>query len=193
MKNQYVPIVVEPDSKGYDRSYDIYSRLLKERIIFLTGPIDMAVANTILAQMLFLDAEDKDKDIRLYINSPGGEAYAGQAIYDTMQIVKSDIATTAVGIAASAAVPILAGGTKGKRYALKHSKIMIHQPSGQTGGQATDIAIYAEEAIRLKNLYAEIIAKHSNKSKKEILHDIERDNYLTSEEAQKYGLIDKIL
>ncbi len=188
-----VPIVVERDPRGYDRSYDIYSRLLKERIIFLTGTITMESADTVIAQMLFLESESKDKDIKLYINSPGGMVYAGLAIYDTMQVVKPDIQTINLGLAASAAALILVSGTKGKRFSLSHARTMIHQPLGGTEGQTTDLEIYVKEMAKLKKESAEIIAKHSGQKVSKIMEDIERDHWMTAKEAQKYGMIDKIL
>lgn len=187
-----VPIVVEKEG-GYERSYDIYSRLLKERIIFLTGPINMESANTIIAQMLFLEADDAEKDIRFYINSPGGSVSATFAIYDTVQVVKCDVSTSVVGMAASGGALLLAGGTKDKRYALPNAKVMIHQPHGMIEGQTTDIDIYAQEYIKDKEKYAEILAKHIKKSKKQILRDIERDFWLNGEGIVEYGIVDKII
>ncbi len=188
-----VPIVVERDPRGYDRSYDIYSRLLKERIIFLTSEITMESANTVVAQMLFLESESKEKDIKLYINSPGGGVYAGLAIYDTMQTIKPDIQTINLGLAASAAALILVAGTKNKRFSLPHAKTMIHQPLGGKEGQTTDLEIFVKEMINVKKEYCEIIAKHSGQSLKKVQADIERDHWMKPKEALKYGIIDKIL
>jgi len=192
MINQLVPIVIEQTSRG-ERSYDIYSRLLKERIIFLGMPIDDYVASLVIAQMLFLDSEDPNKDIHLYINSPGGNVHSGLAIYDTMQFVKSDVATICVGLGASMAQVLLCGGTKGKRFALPNSKILMHQPLGGTQGQATDIEIYTKEMLRTRDLLYEITAKHTGKSVEQIKKDADRDFYLSSKEALEYGIIDKIL
>jgi len=190
---QAVPVVVETDPRGFERVYDIYSRLLKERIVFLTGPIVDASANIIIAQLLHLQAEDPKKDIKMYINSPGGSAYAGLAIYDTMCHLKPNITTIAVGTAASAATLLLAAGTKGKRFSLPHSLIHIHQPIGQAGGQASDIAIDAKEILRLKDLYANILAKHTRQRRTKITRDIDRDFYMTAQQAKEYGIIDKII
>ncbi|MDQ5981624.1 MAG: ATP-dependent Clp protease, protease subunit [Patescibacteria group bacterium] len=188
-----VPVVVEKDPNGYERSYDIYSRLLKERIIFLTGPINMDVANIVIAQMLFLQAEDPKKDINMYINSPGGEVYSGMAIYDTMKHVKNDVSTICVGMAASAASVLLAGGTKGKRFILPHSSVMIHQPSGGVEGQATDIEITAKEILRLRKELHEVLAKDTGTPLKTIEKDVERDYYMNAQSALDYGIVDKIL
>jgi len=193
MNFQHVPVVVDKDPKGFERAYDIYSRLLKERIVFVTGPINDQMANTVIAQLLYLQAEDPKKEISMYVNSPGGSAYAGLAIYDTLLHLKPDIATISVGTAASAATLLLAAGTKGKRSSLAHSVIHIHQPLGQAGGQASDIEIDAKEILRLKQLYAEIIAKHSKQKVKKVLDDIDRDFYMTPEQALEYGLIDQII
>ncbi|MFH1566204.1 MAG: ATP-dependent Clp protease proteolytic subunit [bacterium] len=193
MNNQLIPIVVEKDPKGFERSYDIYSRLLKERIVFLTDAIDMNVANTVIAQLLFLQYEDPKKEVKLYVNSPGGSAYAGLAIYDTIQHLKCPIATIAVGMAASAAALILAGGTKGKRYSLGNSVIMIHQPHGGAQGQATDIEISAKEYLRVKDLYIDIIAKHSNQKKEKVAIDVDRDFFMSPTVAKSYGIIDDII
>lgn len=189
---QYVPFVVEKTSYG-ERSYDIYSRLLEERIIFLGGPINDMLANTVIAQLLYLQSADPKRDIYMYINSPGGSAYAGLAIYDTIQHLKPDVSTIAVGTAASAASLLLSSGTKGKRLSLPHSLIHIHQPLGGAEGQASDIEISAREILRLKDLYADLLAKHTSKKKAQILRDIDRDFYMTSELAKEYGLIDKII
>ncbi len=187
-----VPMVVEKTPYG-ERAYDIYSRLLKERIVFVGGPIDDEVANTIIAQLLFLEAESDKEDITLYINTPGGLATAGLAIYDTMQYVKPDVATICIGQAASAGAILLAGGAKGKRYALPNSRILIHQPMGGTEGQATDIAIHAREIIRVKDRLNEILAQHTGKSKKQVAKDSERDRFMSAQEAKEYGIIDKII
>lgn len=192
MEFQYVPFVVERGVMG-ERSYDIYSRLLEERIVFLTGPISDAAANTVIAQLLYLQSVDPKKDINMYVNSPGGSAYAGLAIYDTIQHLKNDVSTIVVGTAASAASMILACGTKGKRLSLPHSLIHIHQPLGGAEGQASDIEISAREILRLKDLYAEIIAKHSNKKMAQVMRDIDRDYYMTPQQAREYGMIDKVI
>lgn len=188
----YVPIVVEQTSNG-ERSYDIYSRLLKDRIIFLDGQVEDHLANVIIAQLLFLEAEDPDKDIHLYINSPGGVVTAGLAIYDTMQYIRPDVSTICIGSCASMAAVLLTAGAKGKRYALPHSSIMIHQPLGGAQGQATDIEIHAKEIIRLRTELNEIIANHSGQVLKKIMKDTERDNFMTADMALSYGLIDRIL
>ena len=188
-----VPVVVEKDPSGYERSYDIYSRLLKERIVFLTGPIDMDVANTVIAQLLFLQAEDPKKDISMYINSPGGQVYSGMAIYDTMKHIKNDISTICVELAASAASVLLAGGTKGKRFILPHSAVMIHQPSGGVDGQATDIEITAKEILRLRKELYEVLSKDTGKPVKTIEKDAERDFFMDPQAALDYGIVDKIL
>ena len=188
----YVPIVIEQTGRT-ERAYDIYSRLLKERIIFLGTAIDDHVANLVIAQLLFLEAEDPEKDIMLYINSPGGMVSAGLAIYDTMQYIKPDVCTICVGQAASMAAVLLAAGAKGKRYALPHSRIMIHQPMGAFQGQATEVEIQAKEILRLRDILNETLAKHTGQDKKRIAKDTERDFYMSSEEAQKYGIIDHIL
>lgn len=188
----YVPIVVEQTSKG-ERSYDIYSRLLKDRIVFVTGEIDDYMANLIIAQLLFLEAEDPDKDIHLYINSPGGSVSAGMAIYDTMQYIKPDVSTICIGMAASMASVLLAAGTPGKRFALPYSRVMIHQPLGGAQGQASDIAIHAKEILRIREELNNILAKHTGKTPEQIQEDTDRDNYLTSKEALEYGLIDEVI
>jgi ATP-dependent Clp protease protease subunit len=188
----YVPIVIEQTGRT-ERAYDIYSRLLKERIIFLGTAIDDHVANLVIAQLLFLEAEDPEKDIMLYINSPGGMVSAGLAIYDTMQYIKPDVCTICVGQAASMAAVLLAAGAKGKRYALPHSRIMIHQPMGAFQGQATEVEIQAKEILRLRDILNETLAKHTGQDKKRIAKDTDRDFYMSSEEAQKYGIIDHIL
>ncbi len=192
MNNQLIPIVVEQTSRG-ERSYDIYSRLLKERIIFLGTAIDDYVSNLVIAQLLFLASEDPDKDIYLYINSPGGSVTAGLAIYDTMQFVKPDISTICMGMAASMAQILLSAGAEGKRFSLPNSRIMMHQPSGGTQGQSVDIEIYTKEMIRTRENLYEIIAKHTKKTAEQIHKDADRDNYMTAQEALEYGIIDKIL
>jgi len=190
--NTLIPMVVEQTNKG-ERAYDIYSRLLKDRIIMLGTPIDDHVANLIVAQLLFLEAEDPEKDIYLYINSPGGVVTAGLAIYDTMQYIKPDVVTICMGQAASMGAVLLAAGAKGKRFALPHSRIMIHQPLGGFQGQATDIEIHAKEILRLKKTLNEILSKHTGQSLRKIEKDTERDYFMSAEEAMKYGLIDKVL
>jgi ATP-dependent Clp protease protease subunit len=188
----YVPIVVEQTSKG-ERSYDIYSRLLKDRIIFVTGEIEDHMANLIIAQLLFLESEDPDKDVHLYINSPGGSVSAGLAIYDTMQYIRPDVSTICVGMAASMASVLLAAGTKGKRYALPHSRVMIHQPLGGAQGQATDIEIHAREILRIREEMNEILAHHTGQTPEQIQKDTERDHFMTAVEAEQYGLIDQVV
>lgn len=188
----YVPIVVEQTSKG-ERSYDIYSRLLKDRIIFVTGEIEDHMANLIIAQLLFLESEDPDKDVHLYINSPGGSVSAGLAIYDTMQYIRPDVSTICVGMAASMASVLLAAGAKGKRYALPHSRVMIHQPLGGAQGQATDIEIHAREILRIREEMNQILASHTGQTPEQIHLDTERDHFMTAEEAAKYGLIDQVV
>jgi ATP-dependent Clp protease protease subunit len=192
MQNQLVPMVVEQTSRG-ERAYDIYSRLLKERIIFIGTPIDDIVASLTIAQLLFLQSEDPTKDISLYINSPGGSVTAGMAIYDTMQFIKPDISTICVGMAASMAQVLLCAGAKGKRYALPHSRIMMHQPRGGTQGQATDIEIYTKEMLRIRDMLYGVISVHSGKDYETIKKDADRDNYMSPQEALDYGLVDKIL
>ena len=187
-----ITMVIEQTSRG-ERSFDIYSRLLNERIIFLGTPIDDQIANLIIAQLIHLESEDPEKDIQIYINSPGGQVYSGLAIYDTMQYVKPDIQTTCIGIAMSMGAVILAGGAKGKRVALPNAKILIHQVSGGFQGQATDIEIQARETINLKRRLEEIIANHTNQSVDKISKDMERDYYMTAEEAQSYGLVDQVI
>ncbi len=188
----YVPTVIEASSKG-ERSFDIFSRLLRERIIFLGSEIDDEVANSIVAQLLLLDSENSDKDIMLYINSPGGVITAGMAIYDTMKLIKSDVSTICLGDAASMGAFLLSGGTKGKRLALPNSRIMIHQPLGGAKGQATDIEIEAKEILRMKKMLNELLAEHTGQKVDRIKKDTERDNFMTAEEALEYGLIDKII
>ena len=186
-----VPYIVEQTSRG-ERSYDIYSRLLEDRIIFLSGEIDDAVANTVIAQLIYLEAKDPQKDISLYINSPGGSVSAGLAIYDTMNYIKCDVSTICIGLAASMGAFLLSSGAKGKRFALPNSEIMIHQPLGGAQGQASDIKIAAEHILRTKQKLNEILAKNSGKPLSQIERDTDRDNYLTASEAQEYGLIDKV-
>jgi ATP-dependent Clp protease protease subunit len=188
----YPPIVIEETPRG-ERSYDIYSRLLKDNIIFMGTAIDDSVANAVVAQMLFLESEDPDKDIQIYINSPGGSVTAGLAIYDTMQFVKNDIVTYCVGQAASMAAHLLASGTKGKRFALPSARIMIHQPSGGAQGQASDIEITFKEIQRLKESLAAGLAKHTGQNLKKVMKDMDRDFFMSSEEAMEYGIIDKVL
>ena len=185
-------MVVEKSSRG-ERAYDIYSRLLKDRIIILGTPINDAVASSITAQILFLESEDPEKDIHLYINSPGGVVSAGLAIYDTMQYVKCDVTTTCMGMAASMGAVLLAAGAAGKRNALPHSRVMIHQPLGGVQGQASDIEIEAQEIIRLKRVLSGILAKHSGKEIDEVIRDSDRNKWMSSEEAQEYGLIDRVM
>ncbi len=188
----YVPIVVEQTARG-ERSYDIYSRLLKDRIIFLDGPIDDHSANVIIAQLLFLEAENPDKDIHLYINSPGGVVTAGMAIYDTMQYIRPDVSTICIGSCASMAAVLLTSGAAGKRYALPHANVMIHQPLGGVQGQATEIEIHAREILRLREELNGILSAHSGQPVEKIRQDTERDNFMTAQQALDYGLIDKIL
>ncbi|MBE8215680.1 MAG: ATP-dependent Clp endopeptidase proteolytic subunit ClpP [Endozoicomonadaceae bacterium] len=187
-----VPIVVEQSARG-ERAYDIYSRLLKERVIFLIGEIEDHMANLIVAQMLFLESENPDKDIHLYINSPGGVVTSGMAIYDTMQFIKSHVSTYCLGQAASMGAMILAAGEKGKRFCLPHARIMIHQPLGGFRGQASDIEIHAKEILALKLKLNELMAKHTEQPVKKIEQDTDRDNFLTADEALKYGLVDKVM
>ena len=187
-----VPYVVEQTNRG-ERSYDIFSRLLKDRIVFLGGEIDDVSANLVVAQMLFLEMEDPDQDIMLYINSPGGSISAGMAIYDTMHYVKCEVSTVCVGMAASMGAFLLAAGAKGKRKALPNAEIMIHQPLGGARGQATDIAIQAEQIMRIKRKMNELLSKHTGQTIKTIEKDVERDHYMTADEALKYGLIDEII
>lgn len=188
----YPPIVIEETPKG-ERSYDIYSRLLKDNIIFLGTAIDDTVANAVVAQMLFLESEDPDRDIQIYINSPGGSVTAGLAIYDTMQFVKNDIVTYCIGQAASMGAVLLAGGTKGKRFSLPTSRIMIHQPSGGAQGQASEIEITYKEIQRLKDMLTDILAKHTGQNAKKLAKDMDRDYFMSPNEAMEYGLIDKVL
>jgi ATP-dependent Clp protease protease subunit len=187
-----IPMVIEQTSRG-ERSFDIYSRLLNERIIFLGTPVDDQIANLIVAQLLHLESEDPDKDVQIYINSPGGSVYAGLAIYDTMQFIKPDVQTTCVGIAMSMGALLLAGGAAGKRFALPNAKILIHQVSGGFQGQATDIEIAARETIALKRRLEEIIAQHSGQEIEKVSKDMERDYFLTAQESQEYGIIDRVI
>ncbi|MBL4680228.1 MAG: ATP-dependent Clp endopeptidase proteolytic subunit ClpP [Pseudomonadales bacterium] len=186
-----IPMVVEQTARG-ERSYDIFSRLLKERIIFIVGPIDDQIANLVVAQLLFCESENADKDVQLYINSPGGSVTAGLAIYDTMQFINCDVATMCMGQAASMGAFLLAGGEKGKRHCLPNSRVMIHQPSGGSQGQASDIEIQAREILFLRTRLNEILAAHTGKTVDEIAADTERDNFMTAQEAQAYGLVDKV-
>ncbi len=190
-KMNLVPMVVEQSSRG-ERSYDIYSRLLEDRIIFLSGEINDAMANTVVAQLIYLEAKDMNKDISLYINSPGGSVTAGLAIYDTMQYIRCDVCTICVGLAASMGAFILSSGAKGKRFSLPNSEIMIHQPLGGAQGQASDIKIQAEHILKIKDKMNRILAENTGKSREEIERDTDRDNYLSAEEAREYGLIDKV-
>ena len=187
-----VPMVVEQSNRG-ERSYDIYSRLLKDRIIFLGEEVNDVTASLVVAQLLFLAAEDPDKDINLYINSPGGSVTAGMAIYDTMQYIKPDVSTICIGMAASMGAFLLAGGAKGKRYALPNAEVMIHQPSGGARGQATDIRIHAETILRTKAKLNQILAENTGKPVEEVERDTERDNFMSAEEAKAYGLIDAVI
>lgn len=188
----YVPIVVEQSGQG-ERAYDIYSRLLKDRIIFLSGEVEDNMANTIVAQMLFLEAEDPDKDIYLYINSPGGVVTAGMAIYDTMQYIKPDVSTICIGQAASMGSLLLTAGAKGKRFALPNARIMIHQPLGGARGQSTDVQIQAKELLRIRQMLNEILSQRTGKSMEQIEADTERDNFMSAAEAVEYGLVDKVI
>ncbi len=192
LSNYLVPVVVEQTSRG-ERSFDIYSRLLKERIVFLGTPIDDNVGNLIMAQLLHLESEDPEKDINLYINSPGGDITALFAIYDTMQYIKPDVSTIVMGQAASAAAVLLLAGTKGKRYALPHSRVLLHQPHGGAQGQAVDIEIQAKEIIRYRKLLDELIAKHTGQSLEKVSKDTDRDFILTAEEAVAYGVVDEVI
>ena len=187
-----IPMVIEQSGRG-ERAYDIYSRLLKERVVFLVGPVDEATANLVVAQMLFLESENPDKDIHFYINSPGGSIAAGMAIYDTMQFVKPDVSTLCVGMAASMGAFLLGAGAKGKRFALPNSTVMIHQPMGGFQGQASDIAIHAKYILALRERLNRLMAQHTGKSVDEIARDTDRDNFLTADEALTYGLVDKVL
>ncbi len=192
ISNNLVPIVVEQSARG-ERAYDIYSRLLKERVIFLVGQVEDYMANLVVAQLLFLESENPDKDIHLYINSPGGSVSAGLAIYDTMQFVQPDVSTLCIGQAASMGALLLAGGAKNKRYCLPHSRMMIHQPLGGFHGQATDIDIHAREILKVRERLNHILAQHTNQSLETIQKDTERDNFMSAEESKNYGLIDAVL
>jgi ATP-dependent Clp protease protease subunit len=192
VQDNLIPMVIETTSRG-ERAYDIYSRLLKDRIIILGSPINDVVASSIVAQLLFLEAEDPDKDINMYINSPGGVVSSGMAIYDTMQYVKSNVATTCIGMAASMGAVLLTAGAEGKRSALPNARIMIHQPLGGTQGQASDIEIEAREILRIKQQLSEIIAGHAKRTVDEIIRDSDRNKWMTSEEAKDYGIIDRVL
>jgi ATP-dependent Clp protease protease subunit len=191
-KMALVPMVVEQTAKG-ERSYDIYSRLLKERVIFMVGQVEDHMANLIVAQLLFLESENPDKDISLYINSPGGSVTAGMAIYDTMQFIKPDVTTLCIGQAASMGAFLLAGGAKGKRFALPNSRMMIHQPLGGYQGQASDIEIHAQEILKMRSNLNQILADHSGRKLKDLEKDTDRDNFMSADEAAKYGLIDKVI
>lgn len=188
----YIPFVIEQNERG-ERSYDIYSRLLKDRIVFIGSAIDDGVANAVIAQMLFLESEDPDKDINIYINSPGGVVTAGLAIYDTMNIIKPDIATICIGQAASMAAVLLAAGSKGKRFALPHARIMIHQPLGGVQGQATDIDIQAREILRIREKINHILKTHTGQELSKIERDTDRDFFLSAEQAEQYGIVDKVI
>jgi len=187
-----VPMVVEQTARG-ERAYDIYSRLLKDRLVFVVGPVEDHMANLVVAQLLYLESENADKDIHLYINSPGGIVTAGLSVYDTMQFVNCDVSTICVGQAASMGALLLAGGTKGKRFALPHSRIMVHQPSAGYQGQATDVSIHANEVLELKARLNEIMAKHTGQSVEKIEKDLDRDNFMSAEKALEYGLVDTVL
>ncbi|MDC6484348.1 ATP-dependent Clp endopeptidase proteolytic subunit ClpP [Methylophilaceae bacterium] len=188
----YIPMVVEQSGRG-ERSYDIYSRLLKERLIFLVGPVDDMTANVVVAQLLFLEAENPDKDISLYINSPGGSVTAGMAIYDTMQFIKPDVSTLCIGQAASMGALLLTAGAEGKRFCLPNSRVMIHQPLGGFQGQASDIEIHAKEILYLKNKLNLILSKHTKQPIKKIAEDTDRDNFMSADESAKYGLVDQVI
>ena len=192
IRNQLVPMVVEQTPRG-ERAFDIYSRLLKERVIFITGQVEDHMANLIVAQLLFLEADNPDKDINLYINSPGGSVTAGMSIYDTMSYIKPDISTLCIGQASSMGAVLLTGGTQGKRFALPNSRIMIHQPFGGFQGQASDIEIHAKEVLKIRTKLNEVLSKHSGQKIETIEKDTERDNFMSGEEACEYGLIDKVI
>lgn len=187
-----VPVVVEQTARG-ERSFDIYSRLLKERVVFMVGPVDDYMANIVVAQLLFLESENPDKDIHLYINSPGGSVTAGMSIYDTMQFIKPDVSTMCIGQACSMGAFLLAGGAKGKRFALPNARIMIHQPSGGAQGQATDISIHAEEILKIRKRLNELMAAHAGQTYEKVCQDTERDNFMDAEQSRAYGLIDQVL
>lgn len=188
----YIPMVIEQSGRG-ERSYDIYSRLLKERVIFLVGPVNDMTANLVVAQLLFLEAENPDKDISLYINSPGGSVTAGMSIYDTMQFIKPDVSTLCIGQAASMGAFLLAAGAKGKRFSLPNSRVMIHQPSGGFQGQSSDIEIHAKEILYLRGKLNDILAHHTGRTAAEIDRDTERDNFMSAEQSVEYGMIDKVI
>ncbi|MFL0802374.1 MAG: ATP-dependent Clp endopeptidase proteolytic subunit ClpP [Agarilytica sp.] len=190
--NSLVPIVIEQTARG-ERSFDIYSRLLKERVIFLVGQVEDHMANLVVAQLLFLEAENPDKDIHLYINSPGGSVTAGLSIYDTMQFIKPNVSTMCIGQACSMGAFLLTAGAEGKRFCLPNSRVMIHQPSGGAQGQASDIHIHAQEILKIRSKLNEIMAKHTGRSIEDIERDTERDNFMSAQESQEYGLIDKVL
>lgn len=192
IQSNLVPIVVEQSARG-ERAYDIFSRLLKDRVIFIGGPIDDYVANLVVAQLLFLESENPDKDIYMYINSPGGVVTAGLAIYDTMQFIKPDVSTMCIGQAASMGAVLLAAGTSGKRYCLQNARVMIHQPIGGVQGQASDIAIHAEETLKIRTRLNQILAKHTGQSEEIIARDTERDNFMSAEKAREYKIVDQIL
>ena len=192
IQSALVPIVVEQTARG-ERSYDIYSRLLKERVIFMVGPVEDYMANLVVAQLLFLESENPDKDIHLYINSPGGVVTAGLSSYDTMQFIKPDVSTMCIGQAASMGALLLAGGAKGKRYALPHSRVMIHQPSGGAQGQASDIQIQAQEILSMKEKLNRIMSQHTGQPMDVIARDTDRDNFMSADQAREYGLIDQVL
>ncbi|MBC8221941.1 MAG: ATP-dependent Clp endopeptidase proteolytic subunit ClpP [Gammaproteobacteria bacterium] len=187
-----IPMVIESSGRG-ERAYDIYSRLLKERVVFMVGPVEDYTANVVVAQLLFLESENPDKDIHLYINSPGGSVTAGLAIYDTMQFIKPDISTLCIGQAASMGALLLTAGTKGKRFALPHARVMIHQPLGGFSGQASDIDIHAQEILKVKDNLNTILKDHTGQSMKNIQKDTDRDNFMSASESAKYGLIDKVI
>ncbi|MCY3852779.1 MAG: ATP-dependent Clp endopeptidase proteolytic subunit ClpP [Gammaproteobacteria bacterium] len=192
IQSQYIPMVVEQSARG-ERAYDIYSRLLKERVVFIVGGIDDHVANLVVAQILFLESENPDKDISLYINSPGGSVSAGLAVHDTMQFCRPDVSTLCIGQAASMGALLLAAGAAGKRYALPHSRIMIHQPLGGFEGQATDVDIHAKEILRAREQVNRVLARHTGKKVDKIRQDTERDHFMSSGDAQKYGIVDQVL
>jgi ATP-dependent Clp protease, protease subunit len=192
MQNYLVPVVIEQTNRG-ERSFDIYSRLLKDRIVFLGTPIDDSVANLVMAQLIHLESEDPDKDVNVYINSPGGDITSLFAVYDTMQYIKPDVSTIVMGQAASAAAVLLAAGARGKRYALPHSRVLIHQPHGQAGGQAVDIEIQAKEILRYRQLLDEILAEHTGQPLDKVKTDTDRDFIMTAEQAKEYGIIDDVL
>ncbi len=192
MKNYLVPIVIEQTNRG-ERSFDIYSRLLKDRIVFLGTPIDDQVANLVMAQLIHLESEDPEKDINIYINSPGGDITSLFAVYDTMQYIKPDVSTVCMGQAASAAAVLLAAGTKGKRYALPHTRVLIHQPHGQAGGQAVDIEIQAKEILRYRQLLDQLLAEHTSQPLDKVKKDTDRDFIMTAEQAKEYGIIDEVI